>query len=75
MVFDEQTRSCFRKFVGVTINIFGIMETAVVNFKGSLQLPKLMQIITESIKINNSRAPSGTFCGGLEFGRFWDPRH
>ena len=49
MVFDEQTRSCFRKFVGVTINIFRIMETAVVNFKGSLQLPKLMQIITESI--------------------------
>ena len=46
------------------------METAVVNFKGSLQLPKLMQIITESIKINNSRAPSGTFYGGLEFGRF-----
>ena len=32
-------------------------------------------IITESIKMNESRAPSETFCCGLEFGSLRDPKH
>ena len=38
-------------------------------------LPKRLYIITKSVKMNLSPAPSETFCNELDFEALWDPRH
>ena len=67
-----------------SINIFGMMAKvslvrkaiAVISKEtGGWLLPKQVQIINKSIKINLLPTPSKTFCNGLDFGTLLDPRH
>ena len=60
----------FSKYAGVMAKFSLIRKTALDIYKetGSGLLRKWIQITTESIQINKSRAPSEVFCGGLEFG-------
>ena len=59
----------FSKYAGVMAKFSLIREAAFDIYKETRLLRKWIQIITESIQINKSRAPSEVFCGGLEFGR------
>ena len=52
-----------------------IREAAFDIYKETRLLRKWIEVITESIQINKSRAPSEVFCGGLEFGSLSDPSH
>ena len=42
---------------------------------GGWLLPKRVTIITKSVKMNLSPAPSETFCNGLDYRTLLDPRH
>ena len=72
-VFDEKVKSCFSKFGNIMANVFLIREAAFI-FKqiGGCVFLKWMQIITEPIKLNKSRASWKGFCGVLSFGSFSD---
>ena len=60
----------FGKYAGAMAN-FALIRVETVNIlkeTGGSLLLKLIQINTESIKMNNSCALSEFFCGGLKFG-------
>ena len=60
----------FSKYAGVMVNFSLIREAAVDIYKeiGSCLRLKWIQIVTESIKMNKSRAPPENICAGLESG-------
>ena len=69
----EWVKSSFSKFLSVSKQVSNRLTTfAIIKEGGGWLHLEWILVITESIKMNKSYTPSGTFCGWLEFGSLWE---